>query len=125
MAGARDFSFLANTQTECGTHTASHSVGTRGFSVAVNRPGRDVNYSSSSRAEVQNEGSYTFVCLQCINKENSASASSKLHQVEDEVPIFFLFSPPKGAIFLCQLQPEKFLGSGLPLDAGEKQQNSE
>jgi hypothetical protein len=106
VAVARDFSLLANAQTESGTHTASHSMGTRGSFLTVNRPGRDFNHLSSSRTEDQNEWIYTYVGLQCINKENSASALCKLHQVEAAVTIFFLFSPPKVATFLCQLQSE-------------------
>jgi hypothetical protein len=125
VAGARDISLPTNAQTECGTHTASHSMGTRGFSLAVNRPGHDVNHLSSSRTEDQNECNCTYKSLQCINKENSVSALCKLHQVEAEVTIFFLLSPPKGATFLCQLQPQKFLGNGRPSSAGEKKQNSE
>ena len=125
VAGTRDFPLLANAWTESGTHTASHSMGTRGSSLAVNWPGRDVNHLSSSRAEVQNEGSYTFVCLQCINRENSTSVLCKLHQMEAAITMFFFFFPPNGATCLCQLQPQKCLGSGRPPSAGEKQQNSE
>ena len=94
-------------------------------SLAVNRTGRDVNRLSSSRAEVQNKWSYTFVCLQCINRENSVLLfCANYIKWKLQLTIFFFLFPPKGASFLCQLQTEKFLGSDRP-SAGEKQQNSE
>lgn len=101
LTGARDFSLLANAQTESGTHTASHSMGTRGSSPAVNRPGHDVNHMSSSRVKVQNEGSYTFICLQCINRENSASVLCKLYQMETAINhIFLLLSSQRRHVLL-------------------------
>ena len=110
VAGARDFSLHANAQTESETHTASHSVGTRGSSVAVNRLERDVNHLSSSRAEGQNEWSYTYVRLQCINRGNNASALCKLRQVEAAITIIFLFSPPKGTTFFVPAPAREISG---------------
>ena len=115
VAGARDFSFLANAHTESRTHTVWHSMDTRDSSLAVNRPGRDVNHLYSSRAKDQNEWSYTYVRLQCNNRENSASALCKLHQMDAAITIFFLFSPPKGATFCASCSQRNFWEAAVPL----------
>lgn len=108
VAGARDFSLLAIAQTQSGTHTASHSMGTRDSSVAVNRPERDVNHLSLSRAEGQNEWSYTYVRLQCINRENYASALCKLHQAEAAIAMFFFPLLPKALLFCASCCQRNF-----------------
>lgn len=100
VAVVRDFSLLADAQTESGTPTALHSVGTRGSFLAVNRPGRDVKHLSSSRTEDQNEWIYTYVGLQCINKENSASALCKLHKRRLQLPYFSSSLLPKSPRFV-------------------------
>jgi hypothetical protein len=50
-AGAKDFSFSLFVQTGCGAHPASCTMGTGGRA----RPGRDVDHSPPSSAEVVNE----------------------------------------------------------------------
>jgi hypothetical protein len=56
---SKRFSFLQNIQTRSGTHSASYSPDTRGFSVRLKRPKREANHWPPSSAKVKNEWNYT------------------------------------------------------------------
>jgi hypothetical protein len=53
-------------------HAASYSIGTGGSFMRVKRPGRDVDHSSLSSAEVKNECSYVLprMYLRGVNRDN-------------------------------------------------------
>ena len=125
VAGVRDFSLLANAQTESGTHTASHSMGTRGSSLAVNRPGRDVNHLSSSRAEDQNEWIYTYVGLQYINRENLLLLCANYIKWRLQLPYFSFSLLPKAPPFCANCSQRNFQEAGVLLALEKsRQQNS-
>jgi hypothetical protein len=62
-AGAGNFSLLHRVQTGSGAHPASYPVGTRGSFPGVKWPGREVEDSPPSSAEVKNAWSYTSTPL--------------------------------------------------------------
>jgi hypothetical protein len=68
--GARDFSVLPNAQTGCGAQPASYVM-----VPGAKRPGREVNLSPQSSAEVKSEWNYTYnrpVCLHGMDRDNCA-----------------------------------------------------
>jgi hypothetical protein len=126
VAGARNFSYLGNAQTESGSHAASHSTGTRGSSVAVTRPGRDVNHLSSSRAEDQNEWSYTYVRLQCINREIMLLLCANYIKWRLQLPYFSFSLLPKASHFCANCSQRNFWEAGVLLTLEKsRKQNSE
>jgi hypothetical protein len=58
-AGAGNFSLHHHVQNGSGAHPDSYSMGTRGFSLGVKRPGREADHSPPSSAEVKYAWSYT------------------------------------------------------------------
>jgi hypothetical protein len=66
----RDLSLLQNVQTVSGAHRVSYSMSTGVLSPGAKRPGREVNHSPPSSAEVKNEWSY------------SSSPSIRLHSMD-------------------------------------------
>ena len=52
---AGDFSFLQNVQIGSGAHSAANSMATGGCFLGVNPPGRKVDHSPPSSAEVKNK----------------------------------------------------------------------
>jgi hypothetical protein len=59
----KDLPLLQNIETISKAHPASYSVGTGVASTAIKRPGRDVNNSPISNAEVKNRWSYISIPL--------------------------------------------------------------
>jgi hypothetical protein len=57
--GASDCSHLQNDQTYPGACPVSHSVGVGAVSRGVKRPGREVEHTPPSSADVKNKWSYT------------------------------------------------------------------
>ena len=60
------FHFSKTVQTRSGAHPAFYSVATGALSPGVKRPGRKVDYSPPSSAEVKNEWSYTSAPSICL-----------------------------------------------------------
>jgi hypothetical protein len=58
-AGAGNFSLHHRVQTGSGSHPASYPMGTGAVSLGIKRPGRKVDHSPPSSAEVKNAWSYT------------------------------------------------------------------
>jgi hypothetical protein len=58
-AGAGNFSLHHRIQIDSGAHPASYPMGSSGFSLGVERPGREGDHSHPSSAKVKNARSYT------------------------------------------------------------------
>jgi hypothetical protein len=74
-AEVRDFSFLQNLPYLLWGLVSLVFNGYQGSFPGVKRPGREVNHSPPSSAEVKNEWSYTStppICLHCVDRENFA-----------------------------------------------------
>jgi len=75
-AGTREYSVLQNVQTGFGVHSASYSMGTKGFFPrGVKWLQGEVHCSPSSSAKVKNECSYITtplhtICLHGLEREN-------------------------------------------------------
>ena len=59
LAEGENFFLLQNVRTGSGIHSAFHLTGTGFLSPRLKRPGRDVDHSNPSSADVKNEWSYT------------------------------------------------------------------
>jgi hypothetical protein len=56
---AANFPLNYGVQTGCGAHPASYLMGAGALSTGIKRPGREVDHSPTSSAEVNNAWSYT------------------------------------------------------------------
>jgi len=85
LVGAGNFSHHHRVQTGSGAHTSSYHMSTAGPSLAVKRPGREVDHSPPSSAEVKKAWSYTSI-------PNTSSQLAAWSSTGITLPLSFTFN---------------------------------